>query len=503
MDPTPTAAAGAPPQQTQRKQLSQNFWALVWRRFKKNRPALAATGVLVFLFAVALLHPMIVGTRPIACEYKGQIYFPVVWYYVGWENPVFGVSGDKFRGTFPANLQNKDPESWAIWPLVYQDPYRKVRDREWEGLSGPPWEGRPGSENNSAPHRYNFFGTDAFGRDVFARLVHGTPIALLVGFVSMGIATLIGLIVGSAAGYYGDERLRLTPPTLVAILAAAMFLAVRWSSGAAQPAAPPSSGQQAVELAAESPAEPDGSAAPADQAAAEAAPAAPERSLIERFTATFLKRTKQLWKELLVLLLTILAVAAVQSVSRSFEGSPWLSAEVLRIPADLVLSRFMEVVQSIPTLILILALIAIIPKPTIWDTMTIIGATSWVGIARLVRGEFLKLRGMEFAVAADALGASDGRIMFRHLLPNALAPVLVSISFGIATAILIESGLSFLGFGVQPPTPSWGSVLRDGFQDLSQWWLVLFPGAAIFVAVFTYNLVGDGLQEAMDPRLKR
>ncbi|MEK7483415.1 MAG: ABC transporter permease subunit, partial [Planctomycetota bacterium] len=222
----------------------------------------------------------------------------------------------------------------------------------------------------------NLFGTDMYGRDVFARIVHGTCIALLIGFVSMGIASIIGIIMGGIAGFFGG----------------------------------------------------------------------------------------------------------------------WV---------DSIISRFIDLIMAIPTMILILALIAIVERPTIWDLMIVIGLTSWVTIARLTRGEFLKLKNMDYVMAGQALGFSNFRIMSRHILPNSLAPVIVNVTFGIASAILTESGLSFLGFGVQEPTPSWGSVLSNGFKSgLTDYWLIGFSSFAIFVAIFTYNVVGDGLQEALDPRLK-
>ena len=136
--------------------------------------------------------------------------------------------------------------------------------------------------------------------------------------------------------------------------------------------------------------------------------------------------------------------------------------------------------------------------------MIILGLTMWTGVARLVRGEFLKVRNSDFAIAARATGLSDKRVIFRHLLPNALAPVLVSATFGIAGAILTETALSFLGFGVPPPTASWGEILSQSKRYVdSAWWLVTFPGLAIFVTVTAFNLVGEGLRDAMDPRLRQ
>jgi len=329
-----------------------------------------ALGFVLLLFLIALTAPMIVGTKPVVCRYKGRIYFPCLGYYhASWENPIF--RKDRFRNRYAKNLLKKDPQSWAIWPLVYQDPYRRVRKGEWPGQPGNP------SGVRGVPSRLNWFGTNQQGFDVFAQMVHGTQIALSVGVISMGIAGVIGITIGALAGYLGG----------------------------------------------------------------------------------------------------------------------WV---------DMVLSRLIELVMCIPSLVLILALVAMLDEVTNFHLMAIVGVTSWTGIARLTRAEFMKLKQMEFVTAARAMGASQGRIMFRHVLRNALAPVLVPITFGIASAILIESGLSYLGFGASPPNTSWGTLLRSGRDTIQQtWWLIVFPGTAIFLTVLAYNLIGEGLQEATDPRLRQ
>jgi peptide/nickel transport system permease protein len=330
---------------------------------------MAALGFICFLTLVAIFSPAIAGTKPVICKYKGNIYFPALGYFNSdWENPIFSDTKERFRRRYWKNLKAKDPESWAVWPLVYQDPYRRVRE-EWPGQPENP------IRDQGAPNRYNLFGTTREGIDVFAQMVHGTRIALLVGVVSMSIASAIGITVGALAGY--------------------------------------------------------------------------------------------------------------------FRG--WV---------DILLSRLIEVVMCVPALVLILALIALLDKRTIWHMMVVLGCTTWTGIARYTRAEFLKLREMEFITAARALGAGHLRIMLRHILPNALAPVLVPITFGIAVAILIESGLSFLGFGAPPPNPSWGTLLNAGRSNYNLWWLIVFPGSAVFLTVLAYNLVGEGIQEATDPRLR-
>ena len=167
---------------------------------------------------------------------------------------------------------------------------------------------------------------------------------------------------------------------------------------------------------------------------------------------------------------------------------------------DLVLSRLFELMLGIPTFFLILTVAAVFP-PSIYTLMVLLGLTGWVGIARFIRGEFLKVRSQDYVSAALALGASDVRVMLRHILPNAIAPVLVSMSFGVASAILTESALSFLGIGVPQHLVTWGSILSEARANTFAWWLAVFPGFAIFVTVTAYNLLGDGLRDALDPRI--
>lgn len=169
---------------------------------------------------------------------------------------------------------------------------------------------------------------------------------------------------------------------------------------------------------------------------------------------------------------------------------------------DSLLMRFVDVMFCFPTFFLILTVVALL-GPSIFNIMVVIGLTSWMGTARFVRAEFLSLRERDFVQAAKALGVSDRRIIFRHILPNALAPVFVTATLDVATAILVEAGLSFLGFGVQPPAPSWGNILTEGRTYIfDAWWLTVFPGFAILLTVLSFNLVGEGLRDSLDPRLR-
>lgn len=170
---------------------------------------------------------------------------------------------------------------------------------------------------------------------------------------------------------------------------------------------------------------------------------------------------------------------------------------------DAVIMRFVDIMLCFPTFFLILAVIAFL-EPSIWNIMIVIGLTSWMGVTRLVRADFISLRERDFVRAARSIGANDARIIFVHILPNALASILVAATLGIAGAILTESALSFLGIGVQPPTPSWGNILTAGKDNIDiAWWISLYPGLAILITVVGYNLLGEGIRDASDPRLKR
>jgi peptide/nickel transport system permease protein len=169
---------------------------------------------------------------------------------------------------------------------------------------------------------------------------------------------------------------------------------------------------------------------------------------------------------------------------------------------DNVLMRIVDIVICFPRFFLILTVVALV-KPSLWNIIIVMGLTGWTGTARLIRGEILSLRERDYIQAARAVGASAPRIILRHLVPNALTPVLVSATLGVAGAILTEAGLSFLGFGVQPPQATWGNILTEGrLYIFDAWWLTIFPGLAILLTVLAFNLVGEGLRDAWDPRLK-
>jgi peptide/nickel transport system permease protein len=208
--------------------------------------------------------------------------------------------------------------------------------------------------------------------------------------------------------------------------------------------------------------------------------------------------TQMIWGGRVSLAVGIVSVSIALTIG-IFVGAV---AGYFRGGVDILISRLIEIVICFPSFFLILAIVAFL-GPGIFKIMVVIGLTTWTGIARLVRGEFLKLSNQEFVLAGRALGYSPWRLIFKHILPNAMAPVLVSATFGVAGAILTESALSFLGLGISVPTPSWGGILATGRDYLDNApWIIFYPGMAIFITITAYNLVAEAFRDAADPRLR-
>ncbi len=420
----------------------ESYWAIVRKQFRKNRIAVWSLRVVYFFVLIALLADFLANEKPIACKYEGNVYFPVFKEYA----VDLGISD--WQKDF-LNVSWKDLEyEWAVWPLT---PYLP-KNIDFMNTSVGPFDEQD-VESGKWKH---WLGTDALGHDVLAGMIHGTRIALLVGIVSMGIAAIIGIFFGAIAGYYGDEKLKMSIGSLIVNIIGFIF-AVFYGFGT-----------RSYTLA---------------------------DAIGESFGSFMV--------ELFLSLLIFIGVMIVfKYISKLFKKTPFLSKEIV-IPVDILISRLIEVVVSIPRLFLIISIAAVVAKPSIFIVMMIIGLTTWTGIARFTRAELLRVRNLEYIEAANALGYKEFRIIVKHALPNALSPVLISIAFGIASAILIESTLSFIGVGVPAETITWGSLLSASRQDAAAWWLAIFPGFAIFITVTVYNLIGEGLTDAMNPKLKK
>jgi peptide/nickel transport system permease protein len=358
----------------------QSQGALVWAQFRKNTAGMAGFVAILGILLTALLAPLLANDRPVAVKYKGTVSFPAFTTYVDiW---------------VPWQSLRNDMKSWKVGgAFPFSDHYAQIEDRSWKDVLrddagdvawsiSPPVPWNPNQIDKTALKKHpsaatrHWLGTDDQGRDVLARIVHGTVVAVLVGIIAMGIATAIGVTLGVTAGFLGG----------------------------------------------------------------------------------------------------------------------WV---------DLVLSRITEIVICFPTFFLIIAVISFLER-SILNIMAVIGFVSWTGIFRLVRGEVLKVKALDYVMAAQAIGVPVRRLMFRHVLPNAVAPVFVSVAFGVAGAVLTETSLSFLGFG-DTSLPSWGEIVSQGrlYTVEGLTYLVLWPGVTIFITLTAFNLFGQGLRDAMDPRLRR
>ena len=393
---------------------SKSYWQNAWEQFSKKRIAMISLYIAAFLFFIALYAPFIASRLPFVwTDTNGNTTFPLIreffapmdskeklidylFNYLALAIPFYLCSNYLFKvnkkitillfillaipffitqsRNQPQNyhkMEQEDKGKGYFAPITY-GPYQQI----FLPKQPPNWI-ETDKEQRSHRKGYNLLGTDEVGRDVLVRIIYGARVSLSVGFFSVGIATVIGIIIGSLAGYFGG----------------------------------------------------------------------------------------------------------------------WI---------DILISRMIELIICFPTFFLTLTIIAFLEKRSILNIMLVIGLVGWTGTARLIRGEILREKSLDYVTGARALGVKSSRIIFFHILPNAIGPVLVGISFGIAGAILSESGLSFLGLGVATPTATWGELLNEGRDSpLTNWWLTMFPGLAIFIAMTTYNLIGEGFRDALDPRLRK
>jgi len=393
---------------TNNKNWGTSYGQLVWHQFSSNRMNLACLWFIIVLFTIAVFAPFIANDKPLVIRIEGKLHFPLFGALTPNDYSVFGAAiiGVVLLILLRRNSRKVDPflRPAVMWKQISvcavillvgitllqifiprrldATDYRvmlasgKATDAVFPIV--PYGYGRTDIKNyHKPPNKEHWLGTDDVGSDVLCRLIHGTRISLSVGFVAVGISSIIGIIFGAIMGYFGGK-------------------------------------------------------------------------------------------------------------------------------IDFLGMRLLEIMMSVPTFFLIITIVAFFPR-SLLNIMVIIGITSWTEDARFIRAEFFKLRNQDFVQAAVSLGLPLRSILFRHMLPNGIAPVLVSITFGIAGAIFIESALSFLGFGVAPPTPSWGQMLSAGVSTTGEflWWLTLFPGLAIFFTLTAYNLLGEGLRDAIDPKLRK
>jgi peptide/nickel transport system permease protein len=405
------------------------YWQLVWQRFRRNKMALWAYRGLLLLIVLAVFSPFLANEKPLYAKINGQHYFPVFkqltvqFSWSTWDQDLIH-----------ADWVGMEYESVLRTPIPYSPIYI---DKNNNGKS--PFE----KQMLRSPRFRHWLGTDELGRDVAAGMIQGARISLMVGFVTMFIATLIGLFWGAVAGYFGDGKLQLSRVRVV-LNGIGFLLGLYYALG------------------------------------------------VRTYLLTEGEHSGwECLKRLFILFVIIVLSNGLAMLLEyfSFFGKP------ITIGVDIIIMRFIESLNTIPGMFLILALLPLFASKSVFNIMLILGLISWTGIAQLVRGEMLRVRNLHYIEAAQALGYSSWRIIRKHALPNALTPVLIVIAFGMAGAVLAESTLSFLGLGGTDVT--WGTLLAKGRNHISYWWLTVLPGLAIFLTVTFFNLIGDGLSEAL------
>ncbi|MDQ3109930.1 MAG: ABC transporter permease [Bacteroidota bacterium] len=434
-----------------------SFRRHAWKQFKKNKPAYISLYILGFLTILSILAPVLANEKPLYIKYKGQSFYPAFSFSNNYTltDPETGAAENIQLDIAPWKKMELESVVWA--PVTWSPGKEDKDNRNFVGPGDPQKFTDRKNEALYMPARFkHWLGTNSAGEDVLAGLIHGGRISLSIGFISMGIASIIGLFLGAIAGYFGDKRFQTTRAKfwmVIISLPFALFYAFE------------------------------------------------NRSFILK-DAISESGFKFLGQLLFSIFIFSVIVWLFSFIGKLLSKGKYLGRHV-NVPVDSIVSRSIEILNSIPVLILLLSLSTLVKEPSIIYVMVIIGLTGWTGIARFTRAEFLRIRGMEYIEAAQAMGFKEKRIIFRHALANGMAPSMVSIAFGIAGAILIESTLSFLGIGVPRDIVTWGKLLNQGRENFNAWWLIVFPGIFIFITVTVYNLIGEGLRDALDPKLKR
>lgn len=439
-----------------------SFKKYAWLKFKQNKPALWSFRILVTIILVAILSPFIANEQPLYVSWEGNTLFPA-----------FSTLNDKSKAD---SIWLNNSQKWEViyydrvdWrtiradfklfaPIAYSAEFNDTYNRDFIA----PWDNQryknENGEIDTLPlHLKHWLGTDKIGRDVAAGLVHGAKISMFIGVISIILAGAIGLILGTFAGFFGDNTLKISRGRHLMMwifIVLGYFLTFE------------TNGYKISENFEEG------------------------NNLYGILYFTFF------------IFIWILISIIGYKLGVVTHKIPFLSSKKF-LKIDSIISRIIELLNSLPTLILIITVAAIMNERSLTILILIIGFTSWTGIARFMRAEMMRIRNLEYIQTAKVMGFGYRKILWKHAFPNAVPPVFVSLAFGVASAVLVESGLSFLGIGVPDEMVTWGSLLSLGRQEFEASWLVIFPGLAIFTTITIFNLIGEGLRDALDSRLKK
>jgi peptide/nickel transport system permease protein len=424
------------------KHNEQEFWTNVKRQYRQNKRAMIGYYVILFLGFIAIFASFIANDKPIFAVHEGKWMFPVVKdYFKDWkssksnfDNNTLDWEKEEFdfiiRTPIPYAIDTQDDDNSYVSPFAKQE----IKSMYW----------------------HHWLGTSDLGSDILTVMIYGTRTALSIGLIAMSIASFIGILLGSLAGFFGDDRLFISRASFLLSLPIG-FIAIFYAFIARY------------------------------------------YYLFGNDEGGFLPVLAQ-WLFSIIIFFAIIGIGYL--ISKGLQKFSFFKQKV-RIYVDLVISRIIEIFTAVPALIFILAFAAVFKNASIFNVMVIIGLITWTGIARLIRGELLRIRSLSYIEAARALGFSQWRTMFRHAIPNGLSSVLIAVAFGIATAILTEAMLSFLNISNLGDSQTWGGILNKSREKPLYWWLAVIPGFAIFVTVTCFNLIGEGLTDALDPKLRK
>ena len=422
-----------------------------WKQWLSIGSVRWSLGFIGSLIILALLADLIANDLPLSCVYQGKKYYPAF-------NPdQIDTLTDPSRGThLPVRLRNfpwkEATLSEVSWAIIPYGPNENTLHKKLSPMGRQSVRSKTQGQQTLNGRFRHHLGTTHNGRDVLAGIIHGTRISLTVGILAITIAAIIGIFMGACAGFWGDQGFVLSRGSTWSLILGIFFA---WF--------------YAVYVR--------------------------RFSIIDAFehgNASGLMA----WGISLLIAIAILITAGM--LGKSLNKIPIL-AKTVRIPLDTLIMRTIEILNSLPVLLLIITVSAIFSK-SVWSVMLIIGFFSWTSIARLTRAELLKVRQLPYIEAGKAIGIPMVRLLFRHALPNALAPVWVAIALGIGQAIVVESSLSFLNL-IDIEGVSWGLLMEGVKQSVSMWWVALFPGLVIFLTVLAFNVLGEKWRQVVNPTL--
>ena len=422
----------------------------LWKPLLKSWTARISVFIIATMVLMALLADILANEKPLYCSYQGNHYFPGL-------SSLPNFSLHDAKGEVEQTLVfsevdwHKLPLQSVVWaPIPFGPEYVDKANRVKISPFAPQYYRNAEGEKIAAPFRFrHHLGTDEQGKDLLSRLIHGTRVSLSIGFLAVGIAAIIGILLGAIAAFFGDHKLKISASSLVALIPALVLayfygVNVRYYEW---------------------------------QAAAD----------------------KGLGVSIGQVCMSLLIASAILAffIGLGYLASQWgWGRRRFSLPIDMLISRSIELLESLPLILLLLTLAAIF-KSDLYLIAIIIGLTGWTPIARFVRAEVLRITHLEYIQAARAMGFSNRRMILRHTIPNALTPIWIVLAFGIGGAIMAEAALSFIGIGIPEDVVSWGKLLPK--KPLEAWWLALFPGLAIFVTVLSVNILGEKMRDIIDP----